>query len=182
MNKILAAIALSLTSFVALSHNLTLGENLPQVIIADKGHVDLIAGEFEYRQWSTVELQNKIILVQHIAGRTSAKELNEPMIEAVKKSYFPLEKYNTATLVNLDDAIWGTGAIVASQLKSNKEEFPDAIFVLDEEGDIRNRWGLTEESSAIIVLDQTGKILYVKDGEMNPTEIDTVIGIINANI
>lgn len=182
MKKILTAIALSLTSFVTLSHNLAIGENLPQVTIADKGFVDLIEGEFEYRQWSTAELQNKVILIQHIAGRTAAKELNEPMIDALKESDFPFEKYNTATLVNLDEAIWGTGAIVASQLKSNKEEFPDAIFVLDEEGDIKNKWGLTEKSSAIILLDQAGKVLYVKDGEMNPTEIDTVIGLIKANI
>jgi len=182
MNKLLVAIALSFTSFAALSHDLTVGEQLPQVTIADKGYVDLVEGEFDYRQWSTDELTNKVILIQHIAGRTSAKELNEPMIDALKKSDFPFEKYNTATLVNLDEAIWGTGAIVASQLKSNKEDFPDAIFVLDEDGDLRNKWGLTEKSSAIILLDQAGKILYVKDGEMNPTEIDTVIGLINANI
>ena len=182
MKKILMVITLSITSFVAFSHNLTVGENLPKVTIAEKGYVDLVEGEFEYRQWSTGELQNKIILIQHIAGRTSAKELNEPMIDALKKSEFPFEKYNTATLVNLDEAIWGTGAIVANQLKSNKEEFPDAIFVLDEEGDLRNQWGLTEKSSAIILLDQAGKVLYIKDGEMNPTEIDSVIGLIKANI
>ena len=182
MKKILTAITLSLASFVALSHNLTLGDNVPHVTIKDKGYVALVEGEFEYRQWSTAELHNKVILIQHIAGRTSAKELNEPMIDALKKSDFPFEKYNTATLVNLDEAIWGTGAIVASQLRSNKEEFPDAIFVLDEDGDIRNKWGLTEKSSAIILLDQSGKVLYVKDGEMNPTEIDTVIGLINAYI
>ncbi|WP_017222704.1 YtfJ family protein [Moritella dasanensis] len=182
MKRILAAITLSLTSFIALSHNLTIGELLPQVTIAEKGYVDLVEGEFEYRQWSTGELQNKVILVQHIAGRTSAKELNEPMIDALKSSDFPFEKYNTATLVNLDDAIWGTGAIVASQIKSNKEEFPDAIFVVDEDGDLRNQWGLTEDSSAIILLDPAGKILFIKDGEMNPTEIDNVIGLINANI
>ena len=182
MKKILTAIALSLTSFVALSHSLTVGENLPQVTITDKGYVDLVEGDFEYRQWTSAELQNKVILIQHIAGRTSAKELNEPMIDAVIAADFPFEKYNTATLVNLDESIWGTGAIVASQVKSNKEEFPDAIFVLDSEGDMRKTWALTEKSSAIILLDQAGKILYVKDGEMNPIEIDTVIGIINANI
>ena len=72
MKKILTAIALSLTSFVALSHSLTVGENLPQVTITDKGFVDLVEGDFEYRQWTSAELQNKIILIQHIAGRTSA--------------------------------------------------------------------------------------------------------------
>jgi len=182
MKKILTAFALSLASFSALSHNLTLGENLPQVNLTDKGYINLVEGEFEYRQWSTAELQNKVILIQHIAGRISAKELNEPMIDAIKQSDFPFEKYNTATLVNLDEAIWGTGAIVASKLKSNKEQFPDAIFVVDENGDIRNKWGLTEKSSAIILLDQAGKLLYIKDGEMNSTEIDNVIGLIKATI
>lgn len=182
MNKFLLATCLSLISFITFSHSLVVGEQLPQVTIAGKGYIELANDKFQYRQWSTTELHNKIILIQHIAGRTSAKHLNEPMIDALKAADFPLEKYNTAILVNLDDAIWGTGVFVASQLETNKEEYPDAIFVLDKDGDIKNEWGLQDKGSAVILLDQTGKILYVKDGEMNPTEIDSVIGLIKANI
>jgi len=182
MKKILTAMTLLLASFSVLSHNLALGERLPNVTITDKGYVGLVNGEFGYREWSTNELQNKVILIQHIAGRTSAKLLNKPMIDKLKKLKFPIDKYNTATLVNLNDVGWFPGAIVVSQVGLNKVAFPDAIFVLDQNGDMRNEWGLSSGSSAIILLDKEGKILYVKDGEMNSEEIDTVVGLIRDNM
>ena len=182
MNKVLTALILLLAPLLTHANKLSLGAPLPEVEITDRGFLQLKEGELTYRDWSSIELKNKVILIQHIAGRMSAKELNEPMIDAIKAANFPHEKYNTATLVNLDDAIWGTGAIVASQLKSNKEEFPMAIFVVDEEGDIRDRWGLTPESSAVIVLDRSGNVLFVKDGELDNTDINSVLNIIKANI
>lgn len=182
MKKVLTALALSLTSFVALSHNITVGEPLPAVSITDKGYVQMVDGEIGYRNWESSEFKGKVLLVQHIAGRTSSKELNAPMIDAVKAENFSLDTYNTATVVNVDEAIWGTGGIVASNLRSNKEEFPEAIFVMDENGDARSTWDLESESSAMILLDKEGKVLYVKDGEMNQTEIAEVITLIKANI
>ena len=182
MKKILTTLALSLTSFVALSHNINIGEPLPSVSITDKGYVEMVNGEIGYRNWSSSEFNGKVLLVQHIAGRTAAKELNAPMIDAVKAANFSLDTYNTATIVNVDEAIWGTGSIVASNLRSNKEDFPEAIFIMDDNGNARSTWELESESSAMILLNKEGKVLYVKDGEMDPTEIAKVIQLIKVNI
>ncbi|MEA7581130.1 alpha-amylase family glycosyl hydrolase, partial [Salmonella enterica subsp. enterica serovar Anatum] len=39
----------------------------------------------------------------HIAGRTSAKEKNATLIEAIKSAKLPHDRYQTTTIVNTDD-------------------------------------------------------------------------------
>lgn len=47
-------------------------------------------GKFSYQEWKSQQLPGKVRTVQHIAGRSSAKELNAPLIEAIKKRIFPM--------------------------------------------------------------------------------------------
>lgn len=62
----------------------------------------------------------KVRVLQHIAGRTSAKEKNATLIEAIKSAKLPHDRYQTTTIVNTDDAIPGSGMFVRSSLESNK--------------------------------------------------------------
>ena len=62
-------------------------------------------------------------VIQHIAGKTGAKELNAPLIEAIKSANFPKNHYQTTTIINLDDVIWGTGAFVVSRAEQGKKEY-----------------------------------------------------------
>lgn len=55
-------------------------------------------------------------------------------------------------------------------------------MVLDENGVVANTWALQEESSAIVVQDKQGKILFVKEGALTPDEITQVLGLIKQNI
>lgn len=63
-------------------------------------------------------------MVQHIAGRSSAKEKNANLIEAIKAAGFPHDRYQTTTIVNTDDAIPGTGMFVRNSIESNKKALP----------------------------------------------------------
>ncbi|SUH18174.1 protein ytfJ [Salmonella enterica subsp. enterica] len=53
----------------------------------------------------------------HIAGRTSAKEKNATLIEAIKSAKLPHDRYQTTTIVNTDDAIPGSGMFVRSSIE-----------------------------------------------------------------
>jgi YtfJ family uncharacterized protein len=92
-------------------------------------------------------------VVQHIAGRSSAKEKNANLIEAIKGG-FPHDRYQTTTIVNTDDAIPGTGMFVRSSIESNKKLYPWSQFIVDSNGLVRKAWQLDEKSSAIVVLDK----------------------------
>ncbi len=49
-----------------------------------------------------------------------SKELNAPLVEAIKQAKFPHDSYQTTTIINTDDAIFGTGVFVKTALKIAK--------------------------------------------------------------
>ena len=107
--------------------NINTGGNLPSINIDNAGELQLAGDDISYSAWSTQQLNGKVRLIQAMAGRTSAKELNAPMIEAVKQAKFGDDVYQTVTIVNLDDAIFGTSGFVKGKLKKNKKAF--ALFL-----------------------------------------------------
>lgn len=68
-------------------------------------------------------LSGKVRTVQHIAGRSKAKEMNAPFIEAVKLAKFPHASYQTTTIINTDDAVFGTGPFVRGSVEDSKKNF-----------------------------------------------------------
>ncbi len=55
-------------------------------------------------------------------------------------------------------------------------------MVLDAEGNVHATWELQEENSAIIVLDQESKVLFVKEGKLNPSEVEQALGLVKNNL
>lgn len=152
---------------------------LPTVSISDKGELLLNNGQFNYHAWNSTELTGKIRVVQHIAGRSEAKEMNAPLIEMIKQAHFPHEKYQTTTIINTDDAILGTGPFVNSSIEESKQEFPWSQFIVDGDAKVKSAWGLRAKSSAIIILDKAGKIRFIHEGPLSDTQIKEVMGLLH---
>ncbi len=152
--------------------------SLPAVSVQDGGELVLNADNIDYSPWKSQQLTGKVYVIQHIAGRSSAKALNAPLIDRIKAANLPKDRYQTVTIVNTDDAIWGTGGIVKGKLESSKEEFPWSMMVLDNEGVARSAWDLEEKSSAIIVVDTENRVRWVKDGALNDHEQQEVMTLI----
>ncbi|PHM37365.1 YtfJ family protein [Xenorhabdus innexi] len=182
LRNIVLSLILSLTSITAFAHNITVGQPVPAVIIADKGELLLNNGKFSYQQWSSAELPGKVRTIQHIAGRSSAKEMNDPLIQALKAADLPKDKYQTTSIVNTDDAIFGTSAFVRSSLEDSKKEFPWSQFIVDSDGVAQKAWGLEPKSSAIIVLDKNGIVQFVKDGKLNNEDIQHILALIKEEV
>ncbi len=118
-------------------------------------------------------------VVQHIAGRSSAKEKNASLIEAIKAANLPHDRYQTTTIVNTDDAIPGSSMFVRSSIESNKKLFPWSQFVVDSDGVVRKAWQLEEGSSAIVVLDKDGRVQWAKDGGLTAAEVQQVVALLH---
>lgn len=153
---------------------------LPTVNVQNGGELVLNAGDIEYRSWQSGQLTGKVYVIQHIAGRSAAKEMNAPLIDRIKAADLPEAHYQTVTVVNTDDAIWGTGGIVKGKLENSKKEFPWSMMVLDEEGAARSAWNLEEDSSAIIVVDQENQVRWMKDGVLSDAEQQEVMTLIQS--
>ncbi|MER1974791.1 YtfJ family protein [Pseudocitrobacter faecalis] len=175
----LLAISCLLMPLMASAHAFKEGERVPAVGVADRGELMLDNDKFSYKNWNSAQLPGKVRVVQHIAGRTSAKEKNAGLIEAIKAAKLPHDRYQTTTIVNTDDAIPGTGMFVRNSLESNKKLFPWSQIVVDSNGVVKKAWQLEEESSAIAVLDKDGRVQWAKDGALSQDEVQQVVTLLH---
>lgn len=161
------------------AHNLETGQRVAPVGIADRGELMLNQDKFSYKNWNSSQLVGKVRVVQHIAGRASAKEMNAALVEAIKQARLPRERYQTTTIVNTDDAIPGTGMFVRSSIEINKQQYPWSQFVVDSLGRAQKAWQLDPGGSAIVVLDKDGRVRFVKDGALTAQEVQQVIALLH---
>ena len=180
--KALLTIVLSFVSCLSFAHNLTIGQPVPAVNVSAYGEIVMQGKGVAYQPWSSNSMLGKVHMIQAIAGRTHAKEMNDPMIQAIIKAKLPESSYQTTTIVNQDDSIWGTGSFVKSSAEDSKKEFYWSSVVLDENGAVAKSWGLKAETSAIILQDKQGKVLFIKEGQLSPQDITHVIALIKQNI
>lgn len=177
--KFLLIIACLLTSFIASADNFEIGSRVAAVGVEDRGELAYEQGEFSYSNWNSARLPGKVRIVQHMAGRTAAREMNEPLIEAIRKDNLPRDRYQTTTIVNTDDAIIGSGIFVRNSIESGKKQFPWSQVIVDSKGSVQKAWQLRSKSSAIVVLDKAGMVRFAKEGALTPQEVQQVIALVN---
>lgn len=173
----LAALVM-LVPAIAFSHAFIPGERVPAIGVADKGELLYQQDKFSYQSWNSAQLPGKVRVIQHIAGRSSAKEQNAALIEAIKAADLPRERYQTTTLVNTNDALPGTGMFVRSSIENNKRQYPWSQFIVDSKGNAKHAWQLADGGSAIVVLDSTGRVRFAKDGALTQQEVAQVISLL----
>ncbi|MBO1519247.1 YtfJ family protein [Oceanisphaera pacifica] len=172
------AVLLTCLPFFTWAHNLTLQQPIPAVSVTHLGELTLHNNTITARNWQLSKGKGKVRLIQHIAGRTRAKELNAPLIDAIKAAKLPRNRYRTVTIINVDDALFGTSSFVRSSAKSSKREYPWSSIVLDENAVVAQTWQLAAKSSAIILLDQQDTVLFAKEGALTSEQIMEVMQLI----
>lgn len=158
------------------------GSSLPEVTINQGGEIITQDNDISYQSWQTQSMEGKVRVIQAIAGRSSAKEMNETLTHQITAKKFDPKQYQTTTIINQSDSIWGTGSFVKSSAESSKQEFSWSSVVLDEEGVAAKAWQLQPENSAIIVQDKAGKVLFFQEGKLNDEQISQVLTLIQKNI
>jgi len=176
MKKLL--LALSIIPSLCFAHNIKLNQTLPYIEIKNHGEVLLKNEEIVYKKWHVNQLKDKVRVIQAIAGRSTAKEMNAPLMAAITAQNFNKNDYQTTTIINQDDAMWGTSGFVKSSAEESKKTFSWASLVLDENGVAAKKWQLKPENSLIVVLDKASNVLFVHEGALSEDKIDEVISII----
>ncbi|MCK3657613.1 hypothetical protein A4G18_02525 [Pasteurellaceae bacterium Pebbles2] len=176
--KLLLALSLSAFSGLTFAHNIQLNGALPQVAVTKDGEMKLSGGEVKYQTWNSAQLAGKVRIVHHFAGRTAAKEKNEALINAIKSAGFDRNKYQTTSIINADDAVIATGVFVKNSAEKGKKENPHSQVVLDQQSAVKNAWQLKEKDSAVIVLDNAGKVRFVSEGKLSSTQVTEVINLV----
>jgi YtfJ family uncharacterized protein len=167
----------SLAAPLAQASGVVPGNRLPDLGIAEKGELVLNGDEVGYRAWDYPQQPGKVHVLQYMAATRSASNINMPFTDRVKTD-LPQGAFLSTTILNLDEAMWGTAGLVVSELKSNKKEFPNAVLVADEDGIGLKTWQLEKDSSAVIVTDPQGVVRYFKQGAMSAAEIESTLALV----
>ncbi len=161
------------------AHNLTLGQPVPATKVEHDGELILSGKAISYQHWTSDQLAGKVRVIQAIAGRSSAKKKNAKLMKAITKQNFDQRQYQTTTVINQDDSLWGTSRLVKSFAETSKKAFSWSSIVLDKKGSVAEDWQLKANESTIIVLNRHAQVLFVKEGALDTTGINQVITLLN---
>ncbi len=169
---------LLLVSAPAWATSIEVGKPLPDLAIEDRGELLLVGDdEFDFQPWNASTPVGKLHVLQYMAGTLKAREYTQPFTDALQEA-FPEGNYHVTTVINLDDALWGTGGFVVGEVKSSKKQFPLSTIVLDEDGAGRESWKLDKKSAAVVVMDESGTVIFLNQGEMSSELIESTLAII----
>lgn len=154
------------------------GEILSALSIDDKGSIELKGDDMLYQPWSSASLAGRPAYVQHMAARSSTNTINKPLDNAIEAKGFTAAQFHSVAIANKDDAVWGTGSFVASELKKNKRRYPDSAIVLDVSGAALKQWQLQSKNAAVIILSPQGEVLFFKQGALSDAEVTAVVDIL----
>jgi hypothetical protein len=156
------------------------GNPLPQLRVEKLGEMHVEGEDVRYAPWDSGALRGKVQVVQYMAARPGSRDLNKPFTDRLRDSGIPIEHYHVTTIVNLDDALFGSRGIVVSELEKNKKRYYRSSIVADEGGLGLEAWRLAPKSSAIIILDAEGRVAFFRDGAMSVEEIEQALALVRA--
>lgn len=182
LKKITITLLLSIAPFITHANNIKVGQSVAAVSVDKGGEIFIKNDNTSYLPWTTEQMLGKVRVIQAIAGRSSAKAMNAPLMEAITNEHFPEDDYQTTTIVNQNDSIWGTGSFVKSSAEDGKQDFPWSSMVLDSDGVVSKAWQLAESTSTIIVQNKMGQVLYSKQGQLTDQDIQQVLQLIKKSL
>lgn len=161
--------------------NITVGEKLSPLAVEELGECVIEGDEVVFKDWDTSKLNGKVQVMEYMAARAGVDKVNENFFRALDAAGLT-EKVGMAKLVNSDDALWGTGGMVAGEMKKGKKDTPTHTMVVDAEGLGRQQWDLKEKGVALAILDPNGEVLFFKEGALESDDIRAALAIIQSQL
>ena len=160
------------------------GRSLPVLDINVGGEISVNDNKIVKEPWSSksFESNGKVQLVQYIAANPGAARQNKPFTDTLIEKHFSSEQLSTTVIVNLADTISLLKGIVVKKIAKNKVKHQTINFIIDDNGVGLQRWGMKNKSYAVIVLDASGKVLFIKDGPLSEIEIENTIKLIETHM
>ena len=158
------------------------GSALPKLKIKGDDAGIMQTGGEDFKKFDSSKLKGKVRSILVLAAIKDNDLVNKPFVDALKAAKFPIETYQTVSIIDFDQANFITRPIGKSKSRDKQVEFPDSMYVWDQDGDTLEKWGLKEESYSVIVIDKNNKVLKFKDGKLSDAEIKDFIQAIKENM
>ena len=79
-------------------------------------------------------------------------------------------------------ATWKPNFAIQSVLEGKQKKFPHTTYVKDMDKLVVKAWSIADDNNDVILLDKTGKVIYVHEGEVDAAGIKKVIKLINEHL
>lgn len=176
---LITLLSVSLASSAA---DVTVGEPLSPLAINEPGELLYDGGDFSYQDWELPTAGiGKPHILQYLAATTAARDQTQAFTDALEDK-LPDGSIHVTTVLNLDQALWGTSGFVKSKVRSNKKRYPQSTIVLDEDGLGQATWTLAPRDAAVIIMDAGGTVLFFQEGVMDEAEIEATLALLKQHI
>ena len=176
-------VAAGLLCVSAASTALELGGELPALDVPSRGELEINGDSVRFVPWSTEQITaDTPALIFHMAARMSSDSIIAPLRDRLDKGDYAPGSFQSISVVNLDDALWGTQGLVTSELAKNKRAHPQAVLVADDEGRGLKAWSLEPKGVAVILLNTDGNIRLLKQGKLSEEDVNDIISALDDEI
>lgn len=177
----LLSLFLTFTPLAALAGAPALDGTLPPLSIDSRGEITLNGDDFDYTPWHSDALAGKVQVIQYFGATMGDSKKFKPFTDRLGTVIGDAD-VPVITIVNLDAALWGTSGFVKSELQKNKKSHPKAIIVLDEQGTGVETWRLGSTGSALMILDDQGRIRLLKQDALSEDETKDALEILKQTL
>ena len=160
---ILLMIVVPLTAF----SGLPVGEKPKPVVMEGE-----VGGRLDGTKWSSDEIQGVVYMLFYVDP--DEKEINDHMSARLKEEKFPKDKVKSIAIINMD-ATWAPNFAIQSSLEEKQEEFPNTLYLKDYEKFLVKEWNLGDDTYDVMVFDQSGTVVFSKEGKLSDEELETMV-------
>lgn len=140
---------------------------------------DNLGGRLDGKPWSSDELKGKVHVLFYVDP--DEKDTNNETSEALDKEKFPVEKFQSVAVINMA-ATFMPNFLISSSLKEKQEKYPRTLYLRDYKKVLIQEWRLADDSSDVLALDKSGKVIFRKDGKLTQEEIQKLLIAIKDNL
>jgi len=155
-------------------HALQTGTTLPRLTLAhDEG------GSVDGTAFDSDALRGKVHIIFYVDP--DEKDTNNLLSDTLKAQNFDRSRLASVAIINME-ATWLPNFAIASSLKQKQEQFPDTLYVKDMVKKGVAAWEISDDNSDVILVDGSGKVLYIYEGRVPESEFDTIITLIKEHM
>lgn len=166
----IALTVLCMVSFM-FAGNIVVGEK-PAELALDGGK---LGGRVDKTAWSSSELQGKVWCLFYVDPDES--DINVAAEDALTAMGYTNEQVMSTAVINMSAAKLPKFAI-SMVLKNKQKQYPGTVYVKDNKKVFVDKWGLTDDTYCVLVFDKNGVLVYRKDGQLSPEDIQEYLAVV----
>jgi hypothetical protein len=163
-----------LLGFTLIGNAIEIGHIPPHIILKKTN-----GGTTDGKAWDSKSLKGKVHTLLYMDP--DKRSDSQILLDALAKLNIDNHKYSTVAIINLA-ATWLPNSILQSKLKEKQKELKNMEYVFDKTKFLVKKWKLKDDASNVLILDKDSKVIYQKNGKLQPYDIKNILDIINKEV